>query len=82
MYGSLQLVMCPVWSPQGATLPWDQLPVMEKTYTDQLVTAIGDIYDKILASPSVGQNTKYMCNVWCKIKKFETDYRLHFAQMR
>ena len=41
----------------GSTLMWDQLLAMEKSYKDQLVTARGDLYEKILAVPSVGQNT-------------------------
>ena len=35
----------------------DQLPAVEKSYINLHVTARGDIYEKILAAPFVGQNT-------------------------
>ena len=48
----------------GATLLWDQLLAMEKSFRNQLVSARGDLYEKILAAPSVGQKHRYECDVW------------------
>ena len=47
----------------GATLLWDQLPAMEINYRDQLVTPRGDLYEKILAAPSVEQKHGYKFHV-------------------
>jgi hypothetical protein len=43
---------------RGATLSWDQFPAMDyqkKCYRDVLITARGNLYEKILAAPSVGR---------------------------
>jgi hypothetical protein len=42
---------------RGATLSWDQIPAMDyqKCYRDVLITARGNLYEKILAAPSVGR---------------------------
>ena len=46
----------------------EQLPAMEKSYRDQLLTVRGDLYGKILAASSVGQKLRYKCNVCGKNK--------------
>ena len=55
----------------GATLPWDQLPAIEKSYRVQLVTVRGSLCEKILAVPSVGPKHRYKCNVWGIFIKFK-----------
>ena len=40
---------------------------MEKSNRDQLVTAAGDLNDKIHAAQSVGQKHRFKCNIWEKV---------------
>ena len=54
--GSIQLVVCPVWSFFEVQL-YCGINISHWKCRDSLVTARGYFYEKILAGPSVGENT-------------------------
>ena len=62
----------PLW---GATLLWDQLPAIEKSYIYKLVTAQGDLFEKILAAP---KNTYISAMFGAKKYEsgFESDWKI------
>jgi len=47
-----------MWSLlRGSLLPWDHLPAKERNAIEIIVNAREDLYEKILAALSVGENT-------------------------
>ena len=64
-YGSIRSVVCPC----GSSFRLNTVVGWENTYRGQLVTERGDLYEKILAAPSVGWKHRYKCNVWGQSKK-------------
>ena len=56
LHGFIQTVVCPLWFLFEVQHYSGTIPAMEKSYRDQLVTARGDLYGKILAAPTVGKN--------------------------